>query len=282
MYDPRRTQEFYDAYGLHEWDRLEATAYGRLQAIVHADFIESYLGPGDRVLDAGSGPGRFSIGMARLDARVTALDISPQQLELARQKISSASLLDQMDGFICADIVDLSQFSDASFDLVVCYGGALSYVNERRHRAAAELARVTRPSGMVLLSVMSRYGAVLNLVERPSMSELRNPEDTHVWRFVETGDRPPFPSNRLDVEHPGMHLYSSEEVNALLPGCNVLEIAGSCVSVHEGSPAIEEAAQDPDAWATAVETERRLCRVSGLVDSGSHIIIAARRLSRDL
>jgi len=65
MYNPVYTQAFYDAYGTREWSRLEATAYGRLQAIIHTDFIERFLQPGDRVLDAGCGPGRFAIPISR-------------------------------------------------------------------------------------------------------------------------------------------------------------------------------------------------------------------------
>ena len=34
------TARFYDIYGDLEWERLEATPYGRLQATIHADFIE--------------------------------------------------------------------------------------------------------------------------------------------------------------------------------------------------------------------------------------------------
>ena len=42
-YDADYTKRFYNAYGRHEWDRLEVTAYGRLQAIIHTDFIERYV-----------------------------------------------------------------------------------------------------------------------------------------------------------------------------------------------------------------------------------------------
>ncbi|MDP6512843.1 MAG: class I SAM-dependent methyltransferase [SAR202 cluster bacterium] len=279
MYDPQHTQNFYDAYGLRGWDRLEATAYGRLKAIIHADIIETYLKSGDRVLDAGCGPGRFSIVMAELGARVTALDISPGQLELAREKISEAGLLSQMDGFVHSDIVDLSQIQDASYDMVICYGGALSYVSEHRHQAASELVRVTRPGGIILVSVMSRYGAVANLVRRPSMTELLNPEEQHVWRVTETGELPDFESLSMGTQHPAMQLYSSDDLRSLLPDCEVLEMAASCATVHEGSPAIEEISQDSEAWNTAVEIERRLCRMPGLLDIGSHVIMAARKTS---
>ncbi|MYC07720.1 MAG: hypothetical protein F4X57_11225 [Chloroflexi bacterium] len=38
-FDLNYTARFYNAYGDLEWERLEATPYGRLQATIHADFI---------------------------------------------------------------------------------------------------------------------------------------------------------------------------------------------------------------------------------------------------
>jgi len=102
---------------------LEARAYSRLQAIIHTDFIQRYISPGDKVLDAGSGPSRFAIEIARIGAIVTILDISDQQLELAKLKLSDAKLLSAVDNFIKVDIVDLSIFPDNHFDSVICFGG---------------------------------------------------------------------------------------------------------------------------------------------------------------
>ena len=270
---------FYEGIIL-EWSRLEVTAYGRLQAIIHTDLIHRYVNPGDRVLDAGSGPGRFSIAVAGLGATVTALDLSERQLQIAKERVGEAGLLERVDGFVRADITDLSMFPDGCFDVVVCYGGALSYVCEYRKKAAAELVRVVRPEGILLISVMSRFGATADLVRRPSMQVLKDPEGWHVWRVVQDGDLPGFPSPRVDMQHPPMHLFSSDELRQLLPQCKVLEVAGSNVTAFEGSTTIDEVLGDQQAWSTAVQIEKRLNRVSGLVDSGSHIIVAAQRLGR--
>ena len=276
-YDADDTRNFYDAYGSIEWDRLEATAYGRLKAIIHADFIQHFVASGDRVLDAGCGPGRFSITAAKLGARVTALDLSDRQLQLAEEKIGQAGLTESVEDFIQGDITDLSVFPDGRFDVVICYGGALSYVRERRHKAAAELVRVVRSGGAILVSVMSRYGASLNLVRRPSIPILKDAEGWDVWGVAENGDLDGFPSTQVGMLHPPMHLFTSEELRDLLPGCRVLEIAGSNVTAYEGSAAIEEVFDDPQAWETAVRLERELNRRPGLVDTGSHIIMTARR-----
>lgn len=163
---------------------------------------------------------------------------------------------------------------DASFDVVVCFGGALSYVCEERRVAADELVRVTRPGGTLLVSVMSRYGAAANIVRRPFAGILRDPERWHLWEAVRTGDLPPVPS-RVAEFHPAMHLYTAAELAALFDACDILELAGSNVSTYEGAAQFEELAADEDTWAAAVRLERELCRAPGFVESGSHMIIAA-------
>ncbi len=94
-----------------------------MQAVIHTDFIRRYVGPGD----AGCGPGRFSIVVAELGATVTALDLSNVQLQLAKERLGKAGVLESVGGFVSGDIADLSMFQDGHFDVVICYGGALSY-----------------------------------------------------------------------------------------------------------------------------------------------------------
>ena len=278
MYDADYTRAFYDAYGDIEWSRLEATAYGRLQAIIHTDYIRRYVRPGARVLDAGCGPGRFSIAVAELGATVTPLDLSERQLQLARKRLGEAGVLERVDGFVSGDIADLSMFADGRFDGVICYGGALSYVCDQRHRAAGELVRVVRPGGVILTSVMSLNGGAVDLVRRPNMPVLKNPEGEQVWRVLEDGDLAGVPSTQVDMQHPPIHMYTGDELRGLLPGCRVLALAGSNVTTYEGSTTIDDVLGDPQAWSTAVRLERELNSRPGLVDSGSHIIMAAQRL----
>lgn len=71
-----------------------------------------------------------------------------------------------------ADVCDLSRFDSGTFDATICFGGPLSYVLDRADDALAELIRVTKPGGLLLLSVMSLIGSTFgNLANRNSTSE---------------------------------------------------------------------------------------------------------------
>ena len=283
MYDPQYTRTFYDAYGEAEWLRLERTAYGRLEAMIHTDFVHEFIRESDRVLDAGSGPGRFSIEMAKIGARPTLLDISPGQLSLARSKVTQAGHLGDVEQFLIGDICDLSAFPDDSFDAVLCFGGALSYVCERREQAVKELIRVTKPGGTLLASVMSKIGAAVGVVRQPDILYLSEPARRGIylegmpglWEFLNTGDLPGFPSH-VGIKHAAMHLYSADELVGLFRGCQVLKVAGTCVTISEYQKPPEGITQEP-VWSTVVELERKLNTDPGLVNSGSHIILAARK-----
>ena len=281
MYDPEYTSTFYDAYGDLEWARLESKPYGRLQAIIHNDFIQRHVQPNDKVLDAGSGPGRFSISLINIGAKVTLLDISKNQLNLARSKLSEAGLIGKVESFVEGDIVNLGTFPDASFDKVICFGGALSYVCERRYDAASELIRVTPRGGLILVSVMSLLGAAVSVITMPSIEMLEHPNKVFsdippLFPILETGDLPEFPSTS-GMKHAPMHLYTSYELQQLFEQCTVVETAGSNVTMNEYERNAELISNSPVAWDTLIEFEKRINHDPGLLNSGSHIIMVVRK-----
>lgn len=173
-------------------------------------------------------------------------------------------------------------FPDGCFDTTVCFGGALSYVLEKREEAAKELKRVTRSGGTILVSVMSRLGTMLNIARQPHIPILKQPDESTpsgpgLWQVFGNGDLTGVPSRKTGMMHAPMHLYTTDELKHLFADCQVLEIASSNVVAPEFSPALDEIAKDLQAWSTLVELERKLNSSPGLVDSGTHIIMSVRR-----
>src|SRR5947209_7853784 len=154
-WNPERTAEYFDEFGEREWTRFEEGVTPPAGLDIHIRFLERFVQSGDRVLDAGAGPGRFSLELVRLGAAVVALDISPGQLEQLRAR------LPEVETHV-GDVTDLSRFTDGSFDVTVCYGGPLSYVHDRADDALAELVRITRRGGHILVSVMSTIGTLVH------------------------------------------------------------------------------------------------------------------------
>ena len=119
---PERAASFYDEYGESEWTRFEDGRTPAPSLDVHLDRVRHFVNAGDRVLEVGAGPGRFTIELARLGAQVTVSDLSPGQLELNRERVAAEGLEEQVVERELADVLDLSRWDDASFDATICFG----------------------------------------------------------------------------------------------------------------------------------------------------------------
>jgi ubiquinone/menaquinone biosynthesis C-methylase UbiE len=122
--------------------------------------LERYLSEAGLVLDAGGGPGRYTIGLAKKGYEVVLLDLSRKCLATARREIRKASVGDRVKEVVQGSVTDLSRFRDGLFDAVLCLGGPLSHVLDRseRERAAGELVRVAKKNAPLFVSVFNRYG----------------------------------------------------------------------------------------------------------------------------
>ncbi len=75
------------------------------------------LEPGMRVLEIGGGWGSFAIRLAEAGARVTSLNVSPDQMAVAEQRAAAAGVTDRVD-FVLKDYREF----DGAFDRVVTIG----------------------------------------------------------------------------------------------------------------------------------------------------------------
>jgi SAM-dependent methyltransferase len=104
--------------------------------------------PGSLVLDVGCGSCAHSVRLARRGLRVRAVDFSESALAMARDYVEARGLGDRIE-LGRESLLGLS-FPDESFDYALCWG-VLMHIPEVE-RAVAELARVLRPGGMLVVS----------------------------------------------------------------------------------------------------------------------------------
>ena len=106
---------------------------------------------GDRVLDVGTGPGYLALAAARLvgpDGAAVGIDASPEMVERARVRAARAAA----DAtYLVASAADLP-FDDGSFDVVVSRLVLHHLTGELTGLALAEMLRVLRPGGRLLVA----------------------------------------------------------------------------------------------------------------------------------
>lgn len=101
------------AYFRSPKDTLEAAQAAKLTHIV----AKLQLKPGMRVVEIGGGWGSLAIRMAEAGAHVTSLNVSPEQVAIARDRVAAAGVADRVDFLI----QDYREF-EGRFDRVVSVG----------------------------------------------------------------------------------------------------------------------------------------------------------------
>jgi ubiquinone/menaquinone biosynthesis C-methylase UbiE len=106
---------------------------------------EAVVRAGQKVLDLACGSGNTAIAAARRRARVTASDIVPELVEVARAR-AAAEGLDGIEYHI-GDASPTIPFRDGTFDIVLSSFGASFFPDHQG--VIDELLRVTRPGGTI-------------------------------------------------------------------------------------------------------------------------------------
>lgn len=157
MEDTEIIRQFYDASVETEWARLERH---RAEFAITGHYIDQYVRPGDRVLDIGGGPGRYSLRLAGRGCRVTLLDLSDENVRFARAKAKeSGQALTALQGDACrADRL----LPGERFDCVLLMGPMYHLLEEERRIQAVQAAlRLLRPGGVIFVSFISLYAGFL-------------------------------------------------------------------------------------------------------------------------
>ncbi len=103
---------------------------------------------GGLALDLGSGPGFQSIALAQVGFRVTAVDVSERLLNELEERRGNFPI-----DTVRSDLRDLSRFSDASFELVVCLGDTLTHLPQKEDIPSLlrDVDRILEPGGRLAI-----------------------------------------------------------------------------------------------------------------------------------
>jgi SAM-dependent methyltransferase len=142
--------------------RLKATwmsgDYGQFATYLEPGALEFLsripLQPGMRVLDVATGAGQIAIPAARAGAKVTGIDIASNLIEQARARAQAENL----DAHFDEGDAEMLPYPDNSFDLVISLIGAM--FAPRPELVAAELVRVSRPGGKIIMANWTPGGFV--------------------------------------------------------------------------------------------------------------------------
>ncbi len=146
----------------------EVYAYDKLTlkylTILHNGFVETALNKGSvtgKFLEVGSGSGRISIGVAKLNkqAELYGIDLSENMITVAKDNAEQEGVADRIE-FSYGSATELP-FDDNSFDTVLCHN-MLHHIPEIP-LALMEMKRVVKDDGAILIRDLIRQPTFVRL-----------------------------------------------------------------------------------------------------------------------
>jgi 2-polyprenyl-6-hydroxyphenyl methylase/3-demethylubiquinone-9 3-methyltransferase len=137
----------------HEWWNIDG-AFKTLHQInpLRCEFIQKHSQIRDKTLiDVGCGGGILSEALAKLGAQVSAIDLAPQSIEIAKLHLYESNL---SINYECIEVGTKAAQSAESYDIVTCME-MLEHVPDPAY-IIQECAKLLKPNGMAFFSTLNR------------------------------------------------------------------------------------------------------------------------------
>lgn len=153
-----KVKEYYDGNAEIEWERLN-NPYRIVEFKSTLYLIDKYFNKGGKVIDIGSGPGRYSIELLKRGYDVELLDLSQNELNIAKIEIEKLGLA--ANNYHCKSALELESFEDESFDNILVMG-PMYHLHSRddREKVLIEVNRILKKNGVAIIAYINTWGAL--------------------------------------------------------------------------------------------------------------------------
>lgn len=146
-------------YQTDEDNRLKKKNSHRIEFLSTMHIFEQLFDKPMKILDCCAGGGIYAFELAKTH-EVTACDLIDKHVSLLKEKNIKNPILKCIQQI---DVLNMSKFTDESFDVVLCMG-ALYHLQDKedRKKAISECLRVVKKDGFVVFSYLNRWGNFMN------------------------------------------------------------------------------------------------------------------------
>jgi len=152
----RVVQEHYDKDVQKEWDRLERHPF---EFMITTGMMDRYIKPGDRILDIGGGPGRYSLYYAMKGCDVTLIDLSSENVNFAIKKSKEINV---NINAISGDAREVNKLVNGPFDHIFVMGPMYHLLDEKdRIKALNAAITLLKDKGMIYVSFIHMFSGMI-------------------------------------------------------------------------------------------------------------------------
>ncbi|MFH1228678.1 MAG: methyltransferase domain-containing protein [Planctomycetota bacterium] len=258
LYYDRVAHSYDDSYKSPYWDFYNSVTWHNLKRNLPANHLA-------RILDIGGGTGLWALKLAKSGYSVTLADLSQKMLDAAQRKAEQTNLISKIT-FVKADICDMSQFGDNSFDLAITQGDPISYCADP-HRAIKELHRLLKPGAVCIASVDNKFAGMRVFMEQAKIAEMEE--------LVRTGRTKWFTQDK-DEQYP-ITYFSPDELRRLFDrnGFEVIALIGKVVLPIRAN---EQILKDRNNFNRLMKLELKLHAEEALLGNAGHLEITCRKV----
>jgi demethylmenaquinone methyltransferase/2-methoxy-6-polyprenyl-1,4-benzoquinol methylase len=122
--------------------------------------ILSLVKSGDNLLDIGCGTGEIAARAAQKGAFVKGIDINPQMIEVAQDRVSTAKVNDKVE-LVEMGIAELDNELSNDYDVIICCLCLSELSNDEMRFTLKEIHRILKSNGILLLADEVRPKSVI-------------------------------------------------------------------------------------------------------------------------
>lgn len=262
-----------------QYDDVDQQVYWKLSDdllwfLLQERFLPASSSAQFHLVDAGAGTARWSSRILEAYPNSTAdlLDLSPDMLSVARQKLDDKGQADRVR-ILQGDVRQLDGIQDASADLLICFHNVLGFFNDTES-ALASFYKKLKPGGRVALMFPSFYHALYFSNSVGRVGELqRIVEESHV---------------KYNDLMPALKVFKLPDIFAMLATCGfengvpfgfpiTLYPGMEETMIHGSTESLTNIISDANYRARLMSIEEEMCIEPALAARGNNLLILAEK-----
>lgn len=250
-----------------EWERLERH---KIEFEITKRYMDTYIkGENLKIFDIGGGPGRYSFYLAQKGHEVSLLDLSRQNIHVAKAK--SRELGIWLEEYIKGNALDLSSHEPEQYDVILLMGPLYHLLEEKdRKKAVSEAKRLLKKGGIMIASFISHYAP---LQDSFAWLELDGEEDDveRLLMYLEDG------KNINDENFTTSYFTGAEEAKALMKDSGLTQLVFAGIENILGCKEKEILQRPEEERKKWLEIGWRLSRDEKLLGTSQHFLYIGKK-----